>query len=43
VRLAPEGLLRRHPGVFGSFPGTELGQYLRTDGGEVMALSKEPV
>jgi len=43
VRLAREGLLRCHPGVFGCFPGTELGQYLRTDGGEVMALSGEPV
>jgi hydroxyacylglutathione hydrolase len=43
VRLAREGLIRCHPGVFGSFPGTELGQYLRTDGDEVMALSGEPV
>lgn len=43
VRLAREGLLRCHPGVFGCFPGTELGQYLRTDGGEVMALSGEAV
>lgn len=43
VRLAREGLIRCHPGVFGSFPGTELGQYLRTDSGEVMALSGEPV
>ncbi len=43
VRLAREGLLRCHPGVFGSFPGTELGQYLTTEGGEVMALSGEPV
>jgi len=43
VRLAREGLLRCHPGVFGSFPGTELGQYLTTDSGEVMALSGEPV
>ncbi|MFZ5496801.1 MAG: MBL fold metallo-hydrolase [Verrucomicrobiota bacterium] len=43
VRLAREGLLRCHPGVFGSFPGTELGRYLSTDGGEVMALSGEPV
>jgi len=43
VRLAREGLLRCHPGVFGSFPGTELGQYLATDSGEVMALSGEPV
>jgi hydroxyacylglutathione hydrolase len=43
VRLAREGLLRCHPGVFGSFPGSELGRYLRTDSGEVMALSGEPV
>jgi hydroxyacylglutathione hydrolase len=43
VRLAREGLIRCHPGVFGSFPGTELGQYLRTDTGEVMALSGETV
>lgn len=43
VRLAREGLMRCHPGVFGSFPGTELGQYLRTDGDEVMQLSGEPV
>lgn len=43
VRLAREGLLRCHPGVFGSFPGTELGQFLTTDSGEVMALSGEPV
>ncbi len=43
VRLAREGLLRCHPGVFESFPGTELGQFLTTDGGEVMALSGEPV
>lgn len=43
VRLAREGLLRCHPGVFGCFPGSELGQYLRTDGGEVMALSGETV
>jgi len=43
VRLAREGLLRCHPGVFGSFPGTELGRFLTTEGGEVMALSGEPV
>jgi glyoxylase-like metal-dependent hydrolase (beta-lactamase superfamily II) len=43
VRLAREGLLRCHPGVYGSFPGTELGQYLTTDAGEVMAFSGEPV
>lgn len=43
VRLAREGLMRCHPGMFGSFPGSELGQFLRTDGGEVMQLSGEPV
>ncbi|RXK55814.1 MBL fold metallo-hydrolase [Oleiharenicola lentus] len=43
VRLAREGLLRCHPGVYGSFPGTELGRYLSTDGGQVLALSGEPV
>ena len=43
VRLAREGLLRCHPGVFGSFPGSELGQYLRTNSGEVMAFSGETV
>jgi hydroxyacylglutathione hydrolase len=43
VRLAREGLIRCHPGVFGSFPGTELGQYLNTNTGQVMALSGEPV
>jgi len=43
VRLAREGLLRCHPGVFGSFPGTELGRFLTTEGGEVMAFSGEPV
>jgi glyoxylase-like metal-dependent hydrolase (beta-lactamase superfamily II) len=43
VRLAREGLLRCHPGQFGSFPGSELGRYLTTDGNEVMELSGEPV
>jgi len=43
VRLAREGLLRCHPGNFGSFPGSELGKFLTTDTGEVMALSGEPV
>lgn len=43
VRLAREGLLRCHPGQFGSFPGAQLGQYLSTDGGEVMAFSGEAV
>jgi hydroxyacylglutathione hydrolase len=39
--LAREGLLRCHPGTFGSFPGTELGRFLSTDGGEVLELSSE--
>ncbi len=41
VRLAREGLLRCHPGTFGGFPGTELGRYLNTDGGDVLELSGE--
>jgi hypothetical protein len=43
VRLAREGLLRCHPGNFGSFPGSELHRFLATSSGEVMALSGEPV
>jgi glyoxylase-like metal-dependent hydrolase (beta-lactamase superfamily II) len=43
VRLAREGLIRCHPGNFGSFPGSELGRFLSTDGGEVLELSGEPV
>jgi hydroxyacylglutathione hydrolase len=43
VRLAREGLLRCHPGTFGSFPGAELGRYLTTEGGETFELSGEPV
>jgi len=43
VRLAREGLLRCHPGQFGSFPAAQLGRYLSTDGGEVMQLSGEAV
>jgi hydroxyacylglutathione hydrolase len=43
VRLAREGLLRCHPGTFGSFPGFELGRFLTTDGGEVLELSGETV
>jgi glyoxylase-like metal-dependent hydrolase (beta-lactamase superfamily II) len=42
VRLAREGLLRCHPGHFGSFPGAELGRFLTTGTGEVMELSSEP-
>jgi hydroxyacylglutathione hydrolase len=41
VKLAREGLLRCHPGTFGSFPGTELGRFLNTDGGKVLELSGE--
>lgn len=43
VRLAREGLLRCHPGQFGSFPGSELGRYFTTGGNEVFELSGEPV
>jgi len=43
VRLAREGLLRCHPGNFGSFPGSELQHFLATSTGEVMELSGEPV
>jgi len=43
VRLAREGLLRCHPGNFGSFPGSELHRFLRTADGDVMQLSGEPV
>jgi len=43
VRLAREGLLRCHPGNFGSFPGSELGKFLYTDTGDVLELSGEPV
>jgi glyoxylase-like metal-dependent hydrolase (beta-lactamase superfamily II) len=41
VALAREGLLRCHPGTFGSFPGSELGRFLSTGGGEVLELSRE--
>ncbi|MBL9214024.1 MAG: MBL fold metallo-hydrolase [Opitutaceae bacterium] len=43
VRLAREGLLRCHPGNFGSFPGSELGRFLSTGSGEVLELSGEAV
>jgi glyoxylase-like metal-dependent hydrolase (beta-lactamase superfamily II) len=43
ARLAREGLLRCHPGHFGSFPGSELGRFLSTDGGELLELSSETV
>lgn len=43
VRLAREGLLRCHPGQFGSFPAAQLGRYMTTDGGEVMEFSSEPI
>jgi len=43
VRLAREGLMRCHPGMFGSFPGSELHRFLSTAAGEVMEFSGEPV
>jgi len=43
LRLAREGLLRCHPGNFGSFPGSELQRFLTTASGDVLALSGEPV
>ena len=43
VRLAREGLMRCHPGNFGSFPGAELHRFLATTTGEVMEFSSEPV
>jgi hydroxyacylglutathione hydrolase len=43
ARLAREGLLRCHPGHFGSFPGAELGRYLSTADGELLEFSGEPV
>ncbi|HKB58364.1 MAG TPA: MBL fold metallo-hydrolase [Lacunisphaera sp.] len=43
VRLAREGLLRCHPGNFGSFPGSELHHFRVTASGEVLELSGEPV
>lgn len=41
VRLAREGLLRCHPGQYGSFPGSELGRYLDPTSGELLELSSE--
>ena len=43
VRLAREGLLRCHPGTFGSFPGSQLHRFLSTASGEVLELSGKPV
>jgi glyoxylase-like metal-dependent hydrolase (beta-lactamase superfamily II) len=43
VRLAREGLLRCHPGQFGSFPGSQLGNFMHTSSGDVLELSGEPV
>jgi glyoxylase-like metal-dependent hydrolase (beta-lactamase superfamily II) len=43
ARLAREGLLRCHPGHFGSFPGSELGRFFDTASGEVLELSGTPV
>ena len=42
VRLAREAPIRCHPGVLGSFPGSELGRYLTTVSGEVLEFSGEP-
>lgn len=41
VRLAREGLLRCHPGHFGSFPASELGRFADPGTGEVLELSGE--
>ena len=41
VRLAREGLLRCHPGHFGSFPATELGRFADPGTGGVLELSSE--
>jgi len=43
IRLAREGLVRCHPGVFGSFPGAELGRFDDPASSEVLALSGKPV
>ncbi|HVZ65115.1 MAG TPA: MBL fold metallo-hydrolase [Lacunisphaera sp.] len=43
LRLSREGLLRCHPGMFGSFPGSELPRFLGGVSGEALALSGEPV
>ncbi len=43
ARLAREGLLRCHPGHFGSFPGSELGRFFDTASGEVLEFSGKPV
>lgn len=43
VRLAREGLLRCHPGQFGSFPASQLGRYYDTGSGEVLEWSGKPV
>lgn len=41
VRLAREGLLRCHPGHFGSFPGSQLGRHLDPSSGEILELTGE--
>jgi hydroxyacylglutathione hydrolase len=43
ARLAREGLLRCHPGNFGSFPGSQLGRFFDTTAREILELSSEPV
>lgn len=43
ARLAQEGLLRCYPGLFGSFPGSQLPRFFTPSSAQVMALSGEPV
>lgn len=43
ARLAREGLVRCHPGHFGSFPGSELGRFTNTADGQLLEWSREPV
>lgn len=43
IRLSREGLLRCHPGQFGSFPGAQLGRYLDHNSGRIMEFSEETV
>jgi glyoxylase-like metal-dependent hydrolase (beta-lactamase superfamily II) len=42
TRLASEGLIRCHPGQFGSFPGAELGRFIAPTTRGVLELSGEP-
>lgn len=43
ARLAREGLLRCHPGHFGSFPASELGRFTSTADGQLLEFSGEAV